>query len=111
MKNLILPTLGGLLMLAVPAKADMAAAEALIAKHSQLPTFEAPGPAFDAKACMKDKKMFVIPLTNANPFNAAISQGFVDAAAMVGFELRDWETQMDPAELDSGHQHGNGRRL
>ncbi|MEM5472093.1 sugar ABC transporter substrate-binding protein [Hoeflea sp. AS60] len=97
MKNLILPTLGGLLMLAVPAKADMAAAEALIAKHSQLPTFEAPGPAFDAKACMKDKKMFVIPLTNANPFNAAISQGFVDAAAMVGFELRDWETQMDPA--------------
>jgi len=97
MKNLILPTLGGLLMLAVPAKADMAAAEALIAKHSQLPTFEAPGPAFDAKACMQDKKMFVIPLTNANPFNAAISQGFVDAAAMVGFELRDWETQMDPA--------------
>lgn len=97
MKNLILPTLGGLLMLAVPARADMAAAEALIAKHSQLPTFEAPGPAFDAKACMKDKKMFVIPLTNANPFNAAISQGFVDAAAMVGFELRDWETQMDPA--------------
>ncbi len=97
MKNLILPTLGGLLMLAVPAKADMAAAEALIAKHSQLPTFEAPGPAFDARACMQDKKMFVIPLTNANPFNAAISQGFVDAAAMVGFELRDWETQMDPA--------------
>ncbi|WP_375590324.1 sugar ABC transporter substrate-binding protein [Hoeflea alexandrii] len=97
MKNLILPTLGGLLMLAAPAKADMAAAEALIAKHSQLPTFEAPGPAFDARACMQDKKMFVIPLTNANPFNAAISQGFVDAAAMVGFELRDWETQMDPA--------------
>ncbi|GAB5460701.1 sugar ABC transporter substrate-binding protein [Hoeflea alexandrii] len=97
MKNLILPTLGGLLMLAVPAKADMAAAEALIAKHRQLPTFEAPGPAFDARACMQDKKMFVIPLTNANPFNAAISQGFVDAAAMVGFELRDWETQMDPA--------------
>ncbi|MFG5382712.1 sugar ABC transporter substrate-binding protein [Yoonia sp. R2-816] len=81
---------------ATPALADMADAEALIAKHSQAPTFEAPGEAFDAKACMADKKMFVIPLTNANPFNAAISRGFVDAAAMVGFELRDWETQMDP---------------
>lgn len=79
------------------AQADMEAAKALIGKHSQLPTFEAPGDAFDAKACMADKKMFVIPLTNANPFNAAISQGFVDAAKIVGFELRDWETQMDPA--------------
>jgi len=82
---------------AVSAQADLAAAKALIDKHSQLPTFEAPGEPFDAKACMADKKMFVIPLTNANPFNAAISQGFVDAADIVGFELRDWETQMDPA--------------
>lgn len=82
---------------AAPAMADMDDAKALIAKHSQLPTFSAPGPAFDAKSCMADKSMFIIPLTNANPFNAAISQGFVDAAAMVGFELRDWETQMDPA--------------
>ena len=86
-----------LLALAAPAFADMDAAKALIAKYSAAPTFEAPGAPFDAKACMTDKKMFVIPLTNANPFNAAISQGFVDAAAMVGFELRDWETQMDPA--------------
>ncbi|MEM8728443.1 MAG: sugar ABC transporter substrate-binding protein [Pseudomonadota bacterium] len=83
--------------LAAPAAADMDAAKALIEQYSQTPTFEAPGDPFDAKACMADKKMFVIPLTNANPFNAAISQGFVDAAAMVGFELRDWETQLDPA--------------
>ena len=83
--------------LAGPAAAGMDEAKALIEKYSQLPTFEAPGPAFDARACMADKKMFVIPLTNANPFNAAISQGFVDAAAIVGFELRDWETQLDPA--------------
>ncbi|WP_419906409.1 sugar ABC transporter substrate-binding protein [Hoeflea sp.] len=97
MKKLLLPALGAALLFAPAAYADMDAAKALIEKHSKLPTFEAPGPAFDAKACMADKKMFVIPLTNANPFNAAISQGFVDAAGMVGFELRDWETQMDPA--------------
>ena len=83
--------------LSSPALADMEAAKALVEQYSQLPTFESPGPAFDAKACMADKKMFVIPLTNANPFNAAISQGFVDAAEIVGFELRDWETQLDPA--------------
>lgn len=84
-------------LLAAPAFADMDAAKALIATHSQVPEFTAPGPAFDAQTCMADKKMFVVPLTNANPFNAAISQGFVEAAEIVGFELRDWETQMDPA--------------
>ncbi|RVT85393.1 sugar ABC transporter substrate-binding protein [Rhodobacteraceae bacterium CCMM004] len=85
------------LLAASPALADLDAARALVEQYSALPTFEAPGAPFDARACMADKKMFVIPLTNANPFNAAISQGFVDAAEMVGFELRDWETQMDPA--------------
>lgn len=89
--------LGCTLALTSPAMADIEDAKKLIEQYSQLPVFEAPGPAFDAKACMADKKMFVIPLTNANPFNAAISQGFVDAAGIVGFELRDWETQMDPA--------------
>ncbi len=83
--------------LTIPANADMDAAKALIEKYSKLPEFTAPGPAFDAKACMADKKIFVIPLTNANPFNAAISNGFVDAAKIVGVELRDWETQLDPA--------------
>jgi len=83
--------------IAFNAQAGTDEAKALVAKHSELPTFEAPGEPFDARACMADKKMFVIPLTNANPFNAAISQGFVDAAEIVGFELRDWETQMDPA--------------
>jgi ribose transport system substrate-binding protein len=85
------------LALATPALADMEAARALVERYSQTPTFEAPGPPFDAQDCMRDKRMFVIPLTNANPFNAAISRGFVEAADMVGFELRDWETQMDPA--------------
>ncbi|MCY4304872.1 MAG: sugar ABC transporter substrate-binding protein [Aestuariivita sp.] len=83
--------------LAVPAVADIKAAAALVDQYRQTPVFEPTGEPFDARACMADKKMFVIPLTNANPFNAAISQGFVDAAEMVGFELRDWETQMDPA--------------
>jgi ribose transport system substrate-binding protein len=100
--KLALATFLGAMALSAPAMADMAAAEALLAKHSVLPTFEPPGEAFDAKACMADKSMFVIPLTNANPFNAAISKGFVDAAAIVGFKLRDWQTQMDPAGWAQG---------
>jgi ribose transport system substrate-binding protein len=51
---------------------------------------------------MADKSMFVIPLTNANPFNQAISDGMVAAAEIVGFDLRAWETQMDPSQWIQG---------
>lgn len=91
-----------LALAATPALADIEAAKALIAQYSELPKFEAPGPAFDAKACMADKSMFVIPLTNANPFNAAISAGMVEAAGVVGFRIRDWETQLDPTQWIQG---------
>lgn len=93
----ILATGVALAAIAAPARAGVAEAQAIVNQYSQLPTFTAPGPAFDAAACMADKKMFVIPLTSANPFNEAINQGFRDAAEMVGFEVRTWETQLDPA--------------
>ncbi len=83
--------------LASPALADLDAAQALIDQYSQVPEFAAPGPAFDAQSCMADKKVFVLPLTNANPFCTAISNGFNIAADSIGVELRDWETQLDPA--------------
>lgn len=77
------------------AKADaMADAEALIKAHSQLPDFKAPGEPFDAKACMKDKKMMVIPLSMTNPFNVEISRAMGEAAKEVGFELKNWDNQL-----------------
>jgi ribose transport system substrate-binding protein len=88
---------------AAPALADgVADAKALVEKYSKLPTFEAPGPAFDAKACMAGKKIFVIPLTNANPFNVAISKGMEQAASIVGFPLKSWETQLSPDQWTQG---------
>lgn len=72
----------------------MADAEALIKAHQVLPDYKDPGPAFDAKACMKDKKMLTIPLTMANPFNAEIAKAMTAAAAEVGFELKVWENQL-----------------
>lgn len=74
--------------------ADIAAAKALIAQHTILPDFVAPGPAFDARKCMKGKKMFVIPLTMQNPFNAEISKAMKAAADMIGFELKNSENQL-----------------
>jgi ribose transport system substrate-binding protein len=100
MRNLAIPLVA--LTMATPAAADLDAARALIAQYSALPEFTAPGPAFDARSCMADQSMFVIGLTSANPFNAAISAGFLEAADHVGFRIRDWETQLDPTQWIQG---------
>ncbi len=93
----------GFAMLAAPAWADgVADAKALIAKYSKLPTFTPPGPAFDAAACMKGKKLFAIPLTDDNPFEVAIIGGMTQAAKMVGFEFRAWQTQLSPDQWTQG---------
>jgi len=93
----------GLALLAGPALADgVADAKALVAKYSKLPSFEPPGPAFDAAACMKGKKIFAIPLTDDNPFEVAIVGGMEQAAKMVGFEFKHWRTQLSPDQWTQG---------
>ena len=70
-------------------------AKALVASARELPTFTAPGPAFDAKACMADKKVYVIPLTAENPFNVEIAKAQKEAAAAVGFDITVSENQLN----------------
>lgn len=89
--------LGGLATASNSASADMAAAEKLLAEHRHMPSFTPPGPAFDAKKCMADKSMFVIPLASSNPFNVAIAKSMANSAKAVGFKLTIWENQ---AKLD-----------
>jgi ribose transport system substrate-binding protein len=89
--------IGSLAVGAAPASADMAAAEALLAQHRKMPSFTAPGTAFDAKKCMADKSMFVIPLASSNPFNVAIAKSMAASAKEIGFKLSIWENQ---AKLD-----------
>ncbi len=96
--------MGGMLAAVAPAHADMAAAKALIEQHRSMPAFTPSGPAFDAKQCMADKKMFVIPLSSANPFNVAISKAMAEAATKVGFKLQVWDNQ---AKLDQWVQGVN----
>jgi ribose transport system substrate-binding protein len=86
----------------IPAHAGVDEAKALVAKYSKLPAFEAPGPAFDAKACMKGKKIFAIPLTDDNPFEVSIMDGMASAAKMVGFDFRHWKTQLSPDQWTQG---------
>ncbi len=95
-KNILIPATvaaSAALALTMPAKADMAAAEALIQKHRAMAAFSAPGAPFDAKACMANKKIFQIPLSNTNPFNVAIAKSMADGAKAVGFKFTVWENQ------------------
>lgn len=102
MKILLSASAAALCLSALPALADMEAAQALLDQYSALPTFTPPGEPFDAQACMADKSIFVIPLTNANPFNAAIAAGQTQAAEILGIDLRVWDTQMDPTQWIQG---------
>lgn len=70
-------------------------AKALVARHQAPGEFVAPGPAFDAKACMADKKIMVIPMTQANPFSANVANAMKAAADEVGFDLRVFDNQFD----------------
>lgn len=89
-----------------PASADavLDQAKTHLAEYSRLPTFSAPGPAFDAKACMKDKKVFVIPLSSSNPFNVEISRSMQETADAVGFEMTNWANQLKLDQWVQGMQ-------
>jgi ribose transport system substrate-binding protein len=66
------------------------------------PEFVAPGPAFNAPECMKDKKIFSIPVSSANPFTANIEKAMAEAARKVGFEFIVWENQGQSAQWVQG---------
>ena len=80
---------------ALAQEAGLEAARSLIADAAQLPSFNAPGAAFDARACMADKKVYVIPLTTENPFNVEIAKAQREAADAVGFQLTVSENQLN----------------
>ena len=47
---------------------DATRAKEQLEPYRQLPKFQAPGEAFDAAACMKDKSILTIPASSAVPF-------------------------------------------
>lgn len=87
---------------AAMADADLPAAEAIIAEHSQIPTFTPPGAPFDAKTCMAGKKILTIPSSSSIPFAAGITSAMADAGTELGFEVRVWQNQGQPTQYVQG---------
>jgi ribose transport system substrate-binding protein len=80
--------------LAAPARADdLAYFENQLKPFLQKPKFVAPAPPFDARACMKGKAIFSMPVSSANPFTANIEKSMTAIAAKIGFKFTVWENQ------------------
>jgi ribose transport system substrate-binding protein len=89
------------------------AAKANIAAYSGIPEFVAPGPAFDAKACMAGKKILTVPASSAIPFIKVIADHKDDLAEKLGFEHAQWENQGNPTQWIQGMEYAanNGFHL
>jgi ribose transport system substrate-binding protein len=72
---------------------EAARAREQLEPYRQLPKFQAPGEAFDARACMKGKSTLSIPASSAVPFIKTIQESIEKLAGEVGFTYKPWENQ------------------
>ena len=89
----------------VLAAGDLAAAKAVVAAHTTLPTFVPPGEPFDARKAMAGKKILTIPVSSANPFTKNITLAMIDVAKQLGFEVVEWENQARPTQWVQGIEY------
>ena len=81
---------------------DLSYFEKQLEPYAKKPEFVPAGPAFDAQACMKDKSIFSIPVSSANPFTANIEKAMAAAAKKVGFKFVTWENQGQSSQWVQG---------
>ena len=85
--------------------ADASRAQAQLAPYRKLPTFEAPGEAFDAVDCMKGKSILSIPASSAVPFIKTIQASMSKVAQTIGFNMKIWENQGQPTQWVQGFDY------
>src|SRR5919108_3613447 len=83
-------------------KVDVAGAREELDKFKALPPFRPPGPAFDAAAKLRGKKIFEVPITSEVPFVTAFERGMRQAADAVGAELVVYRNQGEPSQWIQG---------
>ncbi|HEV7679919.1 MAG TPA: sugar ABC transporter substrate-binding protein [Candidatus Dormibacteraeota bacterium] len=83
------------------ADANVAYAQAQIAKYKQQPVFQAPGPAFDAKQ-LAGKTFVSIPVASIFPFTANLEATITDAAKKIGINWTEWKNQGNPTQWIQG---------
>ena len=99
-------TLGGFVMASGSAARadDLGYFQQQVDPYLQKPKFVAPGPAFDAQACMKGKTILSIPVSSANPFTANIEKAMVAVAKQVGVHLHRLAEPGAKLAMGAGHE-------
>jgi ribose transport system substrate-binding protein len=87
---------------ALAAGPDLEAAKAVIEAHSGIPEFTPPGPPFNARDCMKGKRLLSIPTSSAIPFVDGIETNMANVAKEVGFTFQQWKNQGQPTQWVQG---------
>ena len=90
------------------AQADdlVAKAKGELAAYRAQPSFTPAGEPFDAKACMKGKKILSVPASSAIPFLKTINTSMAAIAKEVGFTFQAWENQGQPSQWVQGVDFG-----
>ncbi len=82
--------------------ASWSGAQANLNKYKAVPTFVAPGPAFDAKAKAGGKTIFVIPASSQIPFVSTIANNITRIAKMANVKTKVWQNQGQPSQWVQG---------
>ncbi|WP_414476328.1 sugar ABC transporter substrate-binding protein [Microvirga sp. M2] len=85
---------------------DLETIKAEIAAHQKIPEFSAPGEAFDAKQCMKDKKILSVPFSNSIAFVNTVMGAMETASKKVGFQFNQYKNSGQRSQWIQGIQHG-----
>jgi ribose transport system substrate-binding protein len=80
----------------------VAGARRQIEAFRRIPTFVAPGAAFDAADRVRGKSIFEIPITSEVPFISAVERGMREAAAQVGAKLVVYPNQGQASQWAQG---------
>ena len=84
--------------------ANQATAAQAYAGMTDVPTFKAPGPAFDAKKAMSGKGILSIPGSGTDPFYVQVETGMKDAAQAVGYKFTTYMNQGQLTQYQQGFQ-------
>jgi ribose transport system substrate-binding protein len=87
---------------AVAVAAGFDGAQANLNKHRAVPTFVAPGPAFNARAKAGGKTIFVIPASSQIPFVSTIANHMKRLGALAGVKTTIWQNQGQPSQWVQG---------
>ncbi len=85
---------------------DLGAIQSDIDQYKAVPEFTAPGPAFDAKTCMQDKKILTVPFASQIPFVATVVSGMVDLGKEIGFPYNEYKNTGQRSQWIQGISQG-----